>query len=205
MPPSLPLSLRTDPGAQADDPDVAELDDEPEPTRLPTLATGGQMSWRQQSTTAVFVGIRAGLLRVREMRNTPGGMIHGLMAAAPPSVDEECAEARNRAWVPAGSEDGIAEGMGVVFHVIVGRPGVAVGDTISAIAHKPLRFVLAWLTGLGLLCGSLIALHDYLTAAALAATSMFIGSMWFVAGLIWAAIRNRGTAPARKKAGHPHD
>jgi hypothetical protein len=108
--------------------------------------SGGQMCLREQSAAALVHAFRMAFARLREMARREGGLPHALRAGKPPSFDEECDYARSRAWVPPGHDGGLFEWLGVIHHALIGRPGVALGNSISAICHKPLRFWLLVLT-----------------------------------------------------------
>jgi hypothetical protein len=107
--------------------------------------SGGQMALPDQAKAALGHAWRAALRRSRDLSEREGGLVHGLFNAKPPSVAEQHAYSASRAWVPPGHDNGIAEKAGVIYHLLVGRPGVALGNTISALAARPLRFFLALL------------------------------------------------------------
>jgi hypothetical protein len=180
---SLPLPLITRPAVPAAVPEA----DWQEPAPVPagevrddaeqagaqlTLLTGGQMTWLDQSRAALAHAFRVAHLRSAELRAREGGIVHGLMRAQPPSVQDQCDYAHDRAWLPPGTEGGTLEGMGAIYHALAGKPGVAVGNAISALHARPLRWCIAavvsaalavillaitghslaaWLTGVGVL------------------------------------------------------
>jgi hypothetical protein len=109
------------------------------------MLQGGQMGAGDQAREAVAHAYRVALLRFREARKREGGLIHGLMIARPPSVQEQCDYAASRAWVPPGHDGGIAEMAGAVYHLLIGRPGVAFFNLGSAIFSRPLRLLLTLL------------------------------------------------------------
>lgn len=138
---TLPQLLRAAPASE-DEPD-AELAPEPAPSPgLPALTQGGQMAWREQAGAAVVHAFRVAWLRARTLSGREGGMVHGLLSARPPSVLEQHEYAKSRAWVPPGHDGGIAEKAGVLYHALIGRPGVAFFDLGAALVSRPLRFFL---------------------------------------------------------------
>ena len=120
---------------------VAEISTGP----LVTLQ-GGQMAWHEDARAAISHGFAVARLRARTLSKREGGVVNGLLNAKPPSVAEQCQYAQSRAWVPPGHDGGFAEKAGVIYHVLIGRPGVALGDLIAGITSRPLRFALAVLT-----------------------------------------------------------
>ncbi len=126
----------------------ADLDPEPpaeQPATTPesrplVRLPGGQMSLKDQSTAAFAHALRLAWARLRDLAHRPGGPINALREAKPPSFDEECEYATSRAWVPPGHDGGVFEKLGVLHHALIGRPGVALGNSISGLCHKPLRF-----------------------------------------------------------------
>jgi hypothetical protein len=134
----------------AEEPDTEEQDGtEPpaaaEPGGQLIALQGGQMAWQEQARAAVQHGFRVAWLRARELQRREGGLVNGLMNAKPASVQEQCDYAKSRAWVPPGHDGGIAEKAGVIYHALIGRPGVAAGNAWSAVFARPLRLALALL------------------------------------------------------------
>ena len=127
---------------------------EPDPEPAGTLAqrepaapvlAGGRMSAAEQVLDMLRATVTLTLRQAKVMSRREGGLIHGLLAAKPPSVEEQCKYAAERHWVPAGHDGGVAEKAGVIYHVLIGRPGVTVGNAISGVCARPLRFFLALL------------------------------------------------------------
>jgi len=114
-----------------------------EPPSLPAILPESQVTAKDAAREAMSIAWKAALLRFREMSRTEDGMLHGLLNAKPPSVAEQCKYAQSRAWVPIGHDGGIAETAGTVYHAVIGRPGVALGNSIAALAARPLRFAIA--------------------------------------------------------------
>jgi hypothetical protein len=77
-----------------------------------------------------------------EMSRREGGWVNALLSARPPSVHDQAGYLRTRAWLPPGHEGGVADKAGVWYQRLVGVPGVAFGNWISATAARPFRF--AW-------------------------------------------------------------
>ena len=115
---------------------------DPEPAVLPVLR-GTQVSLGDQAKAAAAVALASARRHVAEMSRREGGVVNGLLNAKPPSVQEQCDYAKSRAWVPAAHDGGIAETLGVAYHALIGRPGVALGNLIAGISARPLRFLIA--------------------------------------------------------------
>lgn len=149
----LPIPLRvlghTEPADRAAPPPEPTQEQAPgvagastQPIPVVVLAGTQMRGWQQLAALAAHGG-RATASRWRELRERDGGLVHGLLHARPPSVAEQCGYARDRAWLPAGHEGGIADMAGTVYHILIGRPGVAAGDLIAGICARPLRFAIA--------------------------------------------------------------
>ena len=80
--------------------------------------------------------------RGAEMSRREGGWVNAVLSAHPPSVHEQREYLRTRAWLPPGHEGGVADKAGAWYQRLVGIPGVAFGNWISATAARPFRF--AW-------------------------------------------------------------
>src|SRR5580693_9390510 len=87
---------------------------------------GGEMTVLDQSRAAIAHAWRVARRHSKDLAEKEGGMVRGLLHAKPPSVWEQHTYAGSRAWVPPGHDNGIAEKAGVIYHVVLGRPGVAV-------------------------------------------------------------------------------
>jgi hypothetical protein len=128
----------------------AEMPAAPAPAPVTETAmvslSGSRVSVKDQSAAAIGHAFRTAYRRARDLSRREGGLVHGLLAGKPSSVLEQCEYARSRAWVPPGHDGGLAERLGVIYHVLVGRPGVAAGNLISAVTSRPLRFFLVLLT-----------------------------------------------------------
>ena len=123
-----------------EDEPAAEPDETGESPTTPLVTLQGErMKPREQAVAAVRFSVE----RARTGTGREGGVVHGLRNAKPPSVAEHAEYAASRAWVPPGCEGGLAERAGVLYHALIGRPGVALGNTISALCARPLRFTIA--------------------------------------------------------------
>jgi hypothetical protein len=107
---------------------------------------GAPMTIREQTTAVLACAFRASVARMRDLSRREGGPLHALLSGKPPSVIEQCEYARSREWVPEGHNGGFADRLGVLYHVVLGRPGVAAGNTVSAIFARPLRLALVVFT-----------------------------------------------------------
>lgn len=166
----------------------APADGKPEPGGSLIMLQGGQMTSAEQVREAIAHAIRVALLRFREARKHPGGLIHGLLAAKPRSVLEQCEYAQGRAWVPAGKDGGLSEGLGVVFHAVIGRPGTAIGNIISGLCGSPLRSCAAAAISSVLTLSVLTLLHLFLVAAVIAGMEALAVTAWFGAAEVWVRV-----------------
>lgn len=134
-------------GEDAPEPEEAPDATAGEPERVhavttPALAT---MGWQDQMRAAMGHSWRTARYRSKALSEREGGMVHGLLSAQPPSVRGQCEYAKSRAWVPPGHEGGMADRAGMIYHLLIGRPGVALGNTISGLCARPFRFAAALL------------------------------------------------------------
>jgi hypothetical protein len=128
--------------AKDETPDATESGTETAPVPLVTLQ-GEHMKPREQAAAALRFSVERARARTTDVSRREGSVVHGLVNAKPPSVAEQSAYATSRAWVPPGHQGGWAERSGVAYHAMIGRPGVALGNTISALCARPLRFAIA--------------------------------------------------------------
>jgi len=155
----------------------------PAPAAL-VLLEGGQMGWRNQCVAAVAHSIRLARHRSRELAEREGGMVSGLLSSPPPSVADQNAYAKSRAWVPPGQDGGLAEGMGVIYHALVGRPGVAVGNAFSATHARPLRWCIALGVTLALAIIVLVLTGHVLAAVLAGVAAAVLALAWAGAGFL---------------------
>lgn len=129
---------------------VPPADDTGEPTQpmevvpaAPAPLAGRQMGFLDQARH------QAGYtwLQVRQARHTEGGIIHRLYHGQPRSMAMHADYVRNRRWVKPGHEGGVADKGGVAYHMTIGNPLVAVGNTVTAVGESPLKFGIAYLAG----------------------------------------------------------
>jgi hypothetical protein len=62
----------------------------------------------------------------------------------PESLSEHRAYMKSRAWVPPGMDGGAEKAMtgaGLFYHLLIGRPLLAVANTVAAAAVRPLRLL----------------------------------------------------------------
>lgn len=140
------------------------------------------MGLREQIQTSVVHAFRLARRRSRDLAAREGGMVAGLLSAKPPSIREQDEYAKSRNWVPPGHDGGTLEGMGVIYHALAGRPGVAIHDALSAMWSRPFRFCVT--AGIAFTLGLivLIALGQVMIAAlACTALALAVGA-WAAAG-----------------------
>lgn len=153
------LSLRLTGHPGPADPDPAKDDETQAPDPAPAAPSaavtlhGDRMPIRSQAGAAAGHAFRAARARAREMAKRPGGPVNALLEAKPESVAEHRAYARSRAWVPPAhsgrfpddrdrDREAVVGRLGAAYHLLIGTPGVALGNSISGIAARPLRFLL---------------------------------------------------------------
>lgn len=115
--------------------------------------------------------------KIKDTAERDGGWVNGLLAAKPPSVDEQRAYVHRRAWLPEGHEGGIADVAGVGYHRAIGYEGVSLGGAISGICARPFRFAVAFTVFLVTLAALLfiaadVVEHQTLGAAATGALTV---------------------------------
>lgn len=125
-----------------DEPPATGPDAEAPAPPLVTLQ-GERMKPGEQAVAALRFGVQRARTQTTDVSRREGSVVHGLVNAKPPSVAEQREYAASRAWVPPGHEGGWAERSGAVYHALIGKPGVALGNTISALCARPLRFAIA--------------------------------------------------------------
>jgi hypothetical protein len=138
---AFPLLRREEPPEPA--PPQAPVTPEPQPEAVPAPQEEGDMGTLEQCVAIVRHAFRVARRRSKDLAEKEGGWVNGLLAAKPPSVNEQREYLRNRAWLPPGHEDGIADQAGRWYHRLVGVPGVAVGNAISATFARPFRLIAA--------------------------------------------------------------
>ena len=80
---------------------------------------------------------RAARRKIKETAERDGGWVNGLLAAKPPSVNEQRDYVHHRGWLPPGHEGGVADVAGVGFHRAIGYEGVSLGNAVSGICARP--------------------------------------------------------------------
>ena len=137
--------VRSEPGTEGDTEETAAnaqeapAPDAPAPVRNLIAIDGDRMGFGDQAKAAASHAWRIAKRHAKDAREREGSVVAGLARAKLPSIEEQCEYARSRAWVPPGHEDGIAAAMGVVFHALVGRPGVAAANLAGALCARPFR------------------------------------------------------------------
>ena len=192
----LDFPLRLAGEADADVTDDAPL--EPEPaielagpaTAGPLVAIDGdRMTWRDDMAATVRHALAVARHQLQAMRERDGGIVHGLMNGQPPSVRQQCDYAANRAWLAPGTDGGTLEGMGVIYHALAGKPGVAIGDAISAVHARPVRWCIATVLAAAAAV-ILLAITGHALAAWIAGLAVLaLAGLWAGAGWLLMRIR----------------
>lgn len=176
---------------------------EPEPATRPAALVrldGGQMSERDQMLSALAHAFRIARRNYLKVAERDGSLIHGLMRGQPPSVHGQHEYAKGRAWVPPSHDGGTLEGMGDIYHWLIGRPGVAYGNAWSAIAHKPFRASIAAVISLAVAVPVLIVTGHRLAAIMTGLGAGALTALWIAAGYLLARVR-RALSEARTITG----
>lgn len=118
------------------------LDEAPAPAPPPEARQEVPAAPEPQALAVIPHAFRVASRRAKALAEREGGWVNGLLAGKPPSVAEQREYLRTRAWLPPGHEGGIADRAGAVYHRVIGIPGVALGNWISATCARPFRF--AW-------------------------------------------------------------
>ena len=124
-----------------------------------------------QVTAAYRAVTRSARHKIRDLRRKEGGLLAGLYLEKPPSLAEHRVYVQRKAWVPPGHDGGVADRYGALWGNTLGTAGVAVGNTISALAHRPFRSTIALLAAYAL------------TVIALFAAGEPAAAIWMIAGL----------------------
>jgi hypothetical protein len=158
----------------------------PAPAPL-VLLEGDRMTQRDSLLAVLAHTIRLARRRSIEVAEREGGMTRGLLGGKAPSVLEQHEYAKSRNWVPPGNDGGVIEGMGVIYHWLVGRPGVAYGLSVAAISARPFR---ACATAAGAVIAAVIVLATTghrLAAILTALGAALLAAAWAGAG--WLLMR----------------
>jgi len=139
---------------------------------------------------ALAHAFRAARHRARALAERDGSLPAGLVNGKPPSLAEQHEYAKARHWVPAGHDGGLLEGMGVVYHAVVGRPGVAAFNAAAAIVSRPLRFVIAAGLALVTACAALAAAGEAGAAVLAGGCAALLVAAWTATGWLVTNIPN---------------
>jgi hypothetical protein len=110
---------------------------------VPVPVEAAQMTTLRHVRIVVAHAFTVARRRARDTAGREGGWVNALLAGKPPSVAEQREYLRTRAWLPPGHESGIADHAGRWYHRLIGVPGVAAGNAISALCARPFRFFCA--------------------------------------------------------------
>lgn len=98
-----------------------------------------------QAGAAIQQAIRVAQFRIRQARDRDGSLPAALYKGQAPSLEQHHGYVRSKAWVPPGHEGGVADRFGTLFGNTAGAAGVAAGNVISGVSHKPFRATVAFL------------------------------------------------------------
>src|SRR5215469_2961434 len=114
-------------------------DEAPVPVPVPDAGQEAPAAPEPEAPAVIPHAFRVAGRRAKDLAEREGGWVSGLLAGKPPSVSEQRDYLRQRRWLPPGHEGGIADKAGCWYHRLVGIPGVALGNWISATAARPFR------------------------------------------------------------------
>lgn len=120
----------------------------------PEPAEGAQMSMLLHCRIVLAYAFTRARRKAKDAAERDGSWVNALLAAKPPSVNEQREYVRTRGWLPPGHEGGIADVAGVGYHHAYGIPGVVAGNWISATSARPFRFAWAFLAVLVTVAGA---------------------------------------------------
>lgn len=169
---------------------IPESAAEPSPAPLVVLE-GNRMSERDQMFATLTHAFRVARRNYLKVAERDGSIIHGLMRGQPPSVHDEHEYAKGRAWVPPSHDGGTLEGMGDIYHWVIARPGVAYGNSVSAIAHKPFRACIAAGIALIVAVPVLLATGHRFAAIMTGVGAGTLTALWIAAGYLLSRVRRR--------------
>jgi hypothetical protein len=144
------LRLRSSPG-EAPEPLVpapetplaAQIETAAQPAAPVAVKEAAAMPVLAQCVAVARHAFRLARRRGKDLAEKDGGWVNALLAAKPPSVNEQREYLRSRGWLPPGHEGGIADKAGRWYHRLVGIPGVAAGNAIASLCARPFRFFCA--------------------------------------------------------------
>jgi hypothetical protein len=148
------------------------------------LLEGDRMGQGDQMLAALAHAFRVARRRARDLSEREGGLVRGLAGGQAPSVREQHAYAAGRTWVPPGHDGGLLEGMGAIYHWLVGRPGVALGQAIAAVSARPLRWCIGAVISLACAVIALLAAGHPLAAILAGAGAAILTTAWGGAGYL---------------------
>jgi hypothetical protein len=176
------LRRAPEPAPGPETPQAARADSDPASVTAvqpaaPAPVEAAQMSTLLHCRLLLAHHFRVARRKIKDTAERDGGWVNGLLAAKPPSVNEQCEYVRTRGWLPPGHEGGIADVAGVGYHRAIGYEGVGFGNAVSGLAARPFRFA----AGFGVFLVTLAALlfitasvveHQALGAAATGALTV---------------------------------
>jgi hypothetical protein len=115
--------------------------------RMEFRLSGDRMGGWQKAWGTVHHLFQVGRRRFTDARAAEGGILAAALRWRGPSVEDQSAYARSRAWTPTGHAGGLMEAMGVIFHAILGRAAAAVGNAIKWVFCWPLHFTVTAVAG----------------------------------------------------------
>jgi hypothetical protein len=170
-------------------PPRAEAAPEGEVPRIGMRLSGDHMgAWQRAWQTARHL-FQVGRRRYQDARATEGGMVGSALRWHGPSIEDQSAYARSRAWTPPGHAGGLVEAMGVIFHTAIGRPAAAIGNAIKWLGCWPLHFTVTAVAGSAAWWGLHAALGLPGGTRPLIVTGILLGA-WLASALILVTVQD---------------
>lgn len=173
--------------------------------RMDFRLSGDRMSGARRAWEVAHHLFRVGRRRYTDAKAQPGGMVGAALRWQGPSVEDQSAYAKGRAWVPRGFAGGQLEAMGVIFHAIIGRPAVAIGNAVKWLGGWPLHATITAVAGSLVWWGLHGALGMPGGALPLIVTLATLGAWVIAAAVMNLALEHQAAKPPGNIREHPDD
>lgn len=114
------------------------------PGTVPPSAALVPVTMPERTALAVRRAGNAVVRTIRELWLHPDRLLYVMWHGKPESMAEHRAYMKSRAWVPpemTGGAEKAVIGAGIFYHLLIGRPLLAVANMLGAAAPRPLRLL----------------------------------------------------------------